>query len=136
MRQTGKVVDVKDDFLVLSVVRDSACGESCASCSSKCSLKNTTATADKIIGVNKGDTVEFEMSSSKVMWAAFLVYITPLIVLMLGYIIAVLLGISEGRSVLVGIIAMAFWFFVVHFIDKKLSKHYKHTIVKKIEGDN
>ncbi len=135
MNQTGRVRSVTPQKTVISVIRESACGESCASCSSKCSLKNTEIVAETNPGINPGDTVIFEMAASKILFAAFLVYITPLIALLAGYLISSHIGWGEGVSVIVGVIAMIVWFFVVHFIDKKLKKYYKHTIVTKLEGD-
>ena len=135
MNQTGRVISVTPQKTVISVIRESACGESCASCSAKCSLKNAEIVAQTKSGIRAGDTVIFEMAASKVLFAAFLVYITPLFALLGGYLAAASFGAGEGACVIVGTIAMAVWFFVVHFIDKALKKYYKHTIVKKLEGD-
>ena len=135
MNQTGRVVSVTPQKTVISVIRESACGESCASCSAKCSLKNAEVIAETKPGIYPGDTVIFEMAASKVLFAAFLVYITPLFVLLSGYLAAYAAGADEGTGVIIGAVAMAIWFVVVHFIDKALKKYYKHTIVKKLEGD-
>lgn len=135
MIQTGRVISVAPRETVISVIRESACGESCASCSAKCSFKDAEIVAETVPGIQKGDTVIFEMAASKVLFAAFLVYITPLFALLAGYLSASAMGMGEGRSVAVSAIATAVWFFVVHFIDKHLKKHYKHTIVKKLEGE-
>ncbi len=135
MIQTGRVMSVTSQETLISVIRESACGESCASCSAKCSLKDAEIIAETVPGIQKGDTVIFEMAASKVLFAAFLVYITPLFALLTGYLIAMAMGMGEGESVIVGASVTAVWFFAVHFIDKRLKKHYKHTIVKKLEGD-
>lgn len=135
MNQTGRVISVTPKKTLISVIRESACGESCASCSAKCSLKDAEIVAETKPGINAGDTVIFEMAASKVLFAAFLVYITPLFALLGGYLIASFMGAGEGLSVIVGALATAVWFFVVHFIDKKLKKYYKHTIMRKLEGD-
>lgn len=137
MKQTGRVLSVNEKNTIISVIRQSACGDSCASCSAKCSLKDSTVTAETVDGLEVGDMVIFEMAASKVLFAAFLVYITPLFMLIGGYLASTLvLETQEGMSVLVGIVSMIVWFVVVHFIDKKLNKYYKHKIVQKIEGDN
>lgn len=135
MKQTGRVLSVSGEQTVISVIRQIACGDSCASCSAKCSLKDTTVVAHSIDGIEKGDTVIFEMAASKVLFAAFLVYITPLIVLLIAYFTGAMMGFSEGVCALFGIGAMALWFLAVYFIDKKLLKYYKHTIVNKVEGE-
>ncbi len=135
MNQTGRVVSVTPQKTVISVIRESACGESCASCSAKCSLKDAEVVAETVPGIKAGDTVIFEMAASKVLFAAFLVYITPLLALLAGYGAAVAMGAGEGKAVIAGAGAMIIWFLAVHFIDKKLKKYYKHTIVQKVEGD-
>ena len=59
MNQTGRVVSVTPQKTVISVIRESACGESCASCSAKCSLKNAEVIAETKPGIYPGDTVIF-----------------------------------------------------------------------------
>lgn len=135
MIQTGIVVSIKDGVAEISVKRETACGENCASCSAKCSLKNVTVRGQSIDGINTGDMVMFEMAASKILFAAFLVYITPLIVMVFAYLIASTFGVDENISFVISVICMVLWFLVVHFIDKKLRHLYKHTILNKIEGD-
>lgn len=135
MKQTGRVLSVNKTTTVLSVIRQTACGDSCASCSAKCSLKDSRVVAQTVDGIEVGDTVVFEMAASKVLFAAFLVYITPIFMLLAGYFIGMSLGADEGVSAIGGILLMIVWFVIVHFIDKKLNKYYKHTIVQKIKGD-
>ncbi|MBP3360381.1 MAG: SoxR reducing system RseC family protein [Clostridia bacterium] len=135
MTQTGRVTEVTDRGIKISVVRETACGESCASCSAKCALKDQSVMAEYMPGIKKGDAVIFEMPASKVLFAAFLVYITPLLVLLAAYSAAVFAGAGEAASAAVGVVCMAVWFVVIHYLDKRLRRFYKHTIVSRIEGD-
>lgn len=134
MEQYGRVERVSADGIVLSVLRSSSCG-SCDSCKGGCGLKSQTVTAEYKDGINVGDTVIFSMKSSKVFLAAFIVYITPLLVLFLAYSVAAALGIRENIAILISVLSMAVWFFLVHISDKKLKKYYKHNIVSRI-GEN
>lgn len=135
MTQTGRVTEVSDRGIKISVVRETACGESCASCSAKCSLKDQSVIAEYMPGIKKGDAVIFEMPAKKVLFAAFLVYITPLIILLAAYGAAFSAGLGEGTSAAAGVLCMAVWFVVIHYLDKRLRRFYKHTIVSRIEGD-
>lgn len=136
MRQTGRVLSIDGNRATISVMRQTACGDSCETCSAKCSLKDCQVTALALPELKVGDKVIFEMPAKKVLFAAFIVYITPLIVLICGYLLSMLSGADEGTSALVGIVSMVLWFVIVHFIDKKLSKYYKHTILNIAEREN
>ncbi len=136
MRQTGRVTKVSGDIAEISVIRESACGDNCASCSAKCTLKDASVSAKAVPGLQKGDTVIIEMAASKIIFAAFLAYITPIFALLLGFLISSSAGLGEEASAGVGIIAMVLWFVAVYIIDKRLKKLYKHTIVQVIRGEN
>ncbi len=136
MRQTGRVLKVTDGIAEISVVRESACGDNCASCSAKCTLKDANVSAKAIPGLQKGDMVYIEMAASKIIFAAFLAYITPIFALLIGFFAGAGLGLGEEASAGVGILSMVIWFFVVYAIDKRLKKLYRHTIVEVIRGEN
>ena len=136
MRQIGRVFKVTDGIAEISVVRESACGDNCASCSAKCTLKDANVSAKAIPGLQTGDMVYIEMAASKIIFAAFLAYITPIFALLLGFFIGTGLGLGEEASAGVGILAMVIWFFIVYAIDKRLKKLYRHTIVEVIRGEN
>ena len=136
MRQIGRVYKVTDGIAEISVVRESACGDNCSSCSAKCTLKDARVSAKAIPGLKTGDMVYIEMSASKIIFAAFLAYITPIFALLLGFLISSSAGLGEEASAGVGILSMVVWFFVVYAIDKRLKKLYRHTIVEVIRGEN
>ena len=136
MKQTGIVTGVNKNGIDISVIRSTACGDSCASCSAKCELRNTSVTAGYKDGINVGDKVVFEMKTERVMFAAVLVYIVPLVLVFVTYLAAMYLGLTEGASVLAGLLVMAIWFLVMHFFDKKVKAYYKHNITGKWEGDD
>ena len=128
MKQTGIVTAVDKKGIDISVIRSTACGDSCASCSAKCELRNTSVTAGYKDGIKVGDRVVFEMKTEKVMFAAVLVYIVPLVLMLVTYIIASFSGMTEGASVLTGAAVMVVWFIIMHFFDKKVKGYYKHNI--------
>ena len=136
MRQLGRVYKVTDGIAEISVVRESACGDNCSSCSAKCTLKDASVSAKAVPGLNAGDMVHIEMAASKIIFAAFLVYITPIFALLIGYFAGTGMGLGEDASAGIGILAMVIWFFVVYAIDKRLKKLYRHTIVEIIRREN
>lgn len=136
MRQMGRVVKIADGVADISVVRKSACGDNCASCSAKCTLKDARVSAKAIPGLKAGDMVYIEMAASKIIFAAFLAYITPIFALLIGFFTGNGLGFGEELSAGVGILSMVLWFFIVYAIDKRLKKLYRHTIVEVIRGEN
>jgi len=135
MKQTGYVTNIDKSGITVSVVRSTACGDSCASCSSKCELKNTSIVAQYKEDVKTGDKVVFEMPTGRVILAAFLVYIVPLILLLAGYIIFSACGADEGTAVLGGLGVAVLWFVCMHFADRKMKMYYKHIITEVI-GEN
>lgn len=135
MRQYGRVESVNPGGIVISVIRSSSCG-SCESCSGGCELKSQRVTAEYKEGIKEGDTVIFEMKSSRVLFAAFLVYITPLLVLLLSYAISTAAGAGENAAILISVLSMVLWFFCVHILDKKLKQYYKHSIISRIGEQN
>ena len=135
MRQIGRVLGVTDGIAEISVVRESACGDNCSSCSAKCTLKDAKVSAKAVPGLQKGDMVYIEMASSKIIFAAFLAYITPIFALLLGFLLSSSSGLGEEVSAGIGILSMVVWFFVVYAIDKRLKKLYRHTIVEVIRGE-
>ena len=136
MRQIGRVLKVTDGVADISVVRESACGDNCASCSAKCTLKDTSVSAKAVPGLKTGDVVYIEMASSKIIFAAFLAYITPIFALLIGFFIGTAQGFEEELSAGIGILTMVLWFFIVYAIDKRLKRLYRHTIVEVIKGEN
>ncbi len=136
MRQIGRVYKVTDGIAEISVIRESACGDNCASCSAKCTLKDASVSAKAVPGLKTGDMVYIEMAASKIIFAAFLAYITPIFALLIGYFLGAGLGFGEEASAGIGVLSMVIWFFIVYAIDKRLKKLYRHTIVEVIRGEN
>ena len=85
MRQIGRVYKITDGVAEISVVRESACGDNCSSCSAKCTLKGANVSAKAVPGLKNGDMVYIEMAASKIIFAAFLAYITPIFALLIGF---------------------------------------------------
>lgn len=77
----------------LLVQRESACSGDCHKCSGCGSVGQTLRlTARNPIGAEKGDVVVIESESSVVLKAAALVYLLPLALFLIGYLVSMRLG--------------------------------------------
>ncbi len=131
MLQTGIVQKLYHNTAQIKITRSSACGESCASCG-LCPGKEMLAEADNAVGAAVGDTVLIDMSDKKVLSAAFLVYIVPLIALVSGYFTGAAIFKAETPAVLSALILMAASFLAVMLIDKKVKRRFTPRIVRVI----
>ncbi len=83
------------------VTRSTACGSNCGSCESCIFQSELKAVAKNTINARPGQRVVIESRTSKVFRAAAWVYVMPLLLFVLGFALASLLGASEGISILV-----------------------------------
>ena len=88
------------------VTRSTACGSNCGSCESCIFQSELKAVARNRINARPGQRVVIESRTSKVFSAAILVYVMPLVLFVLGFVIATLLGASEGLAILVSFLAL------------------------------
>lgn len=83
----------------VAVTRMTACGGNCGSCESCIFQSELRATARNSIGAKPGQKVVIATQSSKIFGAAFLVYVVPLLLFILGYAAAYLSGAGEGLCI-------------------------------------
>lgn len=135
MFQNGIVKKLHTNTAEVEIHRSAACGESCASCG-LCAGQNAIVTVSNELGAAVGDSVTIDMANRKVLGAAFLVYIVPLIALIAGYFIGFAIFKSELPSVGLGFALMAVTFVIIILCDKKLKKRYTPRIVHIEEKNN
>lgn len=108
MKQTAQVIRiVAPGYVEVRVRRTSACASAhnCGSCDHCSFMENApeiTVVAEDAHGAGVGDTVTVETASSRVLGAAALLYIVPLVLFFLGYFIGGSLGWAEGRAIALG----------------------------------
>ena len=90
----------------VAVARTTACGGSCASCESCIFQGEIKTVARNLIDARPGQKVVIASKSSSVFGAAALVYVMPIVLFILGYALAYLLGASEGLCVAVSFAAL------------------------------
>lgn len=80
----------------VAVTRMTACGSNCGNCESCIYQSEVKAQARNLIGAKPGQSVVIETKSSHIFKAAMLVYVLPLVMFIIAYAAAYLLGASEG----------------------------------------
>lgn len=130
MRQIGTVESLYNNTAQIRIKRASACGENCSSCKGGCVPTEILVKAKNHIGAKKGDIVAIEMESKKVLGAAALVYIIPLIFLIAGYILGEYLTKNENWGILIGVAATFFVYLIIIAVDRKMKNKFDINIVK------
>ena len=79
MKAEGIVKEKSADAVVVSVIRDGACGGNCSACGS-CGGKVIKVIAKNGVNAEVGDKVLLESDSKTVLLAVFLLYILPIVI--------------------------------------------------------
>jgi sigma-E factor negative regulatory protein RseC len=110
----------------VTVLRGTACGGNCSSCGGTCNYKNQINTlALNKIAAAVGDKVTVESRTSKVLGAAVLVYILPLVLFFVGYTISILLSLDETPSIIISLVCFFLGIFGVVF-SQRSSRHKRN----------
>ncbi|ABR49389.1 positive regulator of sigma E, RseC/MucC [Alkaliphilus metalliredigens QYMF] len=127
MEKIGVVKEVGEGIATIEIQRVSACGESCASCKGGCTPTATYVKATNEVGAQVGQYVKLNMENKKVLKAAFLVYMVPLIGMIFGIGLGIWIGellSYEGMEELIGIgvgfIFLILAYFGINRIDKRI----------------
>ncbi len=120
MKKNGIVESVDGSRVAIKITRDSSCGENCAMCN-VCPGKDMTINILTEQNFSKGDKVKIETKAKDVLLSAFLIYILPIILLIVGYAIATLY---------IGLALMIISFVILLFADKKINTNYYIKVSK------
>ena len=88
------------------VTRTTACGSNCASCEACVFQSELKAIARNRINARPGQRVVISSRNSTVFSAAVMVYIMPLLLFVLGFAVASMLGASEGICILISFLCL------------------------------
>lgn len=138
MDQIGFVSRVDGDRAEVIVRRVSSCGDKCTSCKGGCSVPGIKMTIKNTLRAKPGDYVEIRMNTNIVLKSAFLVYVLPLVLMVLGISLSIYLfknlGYSnyENLGFITGLVFLGFSFIILKLYDKKIkkNKNYKFEMVK------
>ena len=90
----------------VAVTRSTACGSNCGSCEACIFQSELKAVAKNSINARPGQRVVISSRTSKVFSAAVLVYVMPLVLFIVGYAAAYILGAPEGLCILVSFLCL------------------------------
>ena len=88
------------------VARQTACGSNCGSCEACVFQSELRAVAKNRIDAKPGQKVVISSRNAKVFSAAIMVYVMPLVLFLLGFVLANMLGASEGICILVSFLVL------------------------------
>ena len=129
MREVGFVDEVNGEFAIVRVAKKSACGENCASCKGGCTPGERKIKVKNTISAKVGEKVILEMTESKVLSAAFLAYILPIIIFFVGFFVGDRMFSHELASVGIGVVFAGVGFWVIYLFNKKAEEKYLAEIV-------
>ncbi|WP_099191874.1 SoxR reducing system RseC family protein [Tepidibacter mesophilus] len=141
MDNIGRVVKTKDNFAKLEIRRASACGEKCSSCKGGCSTTGIYVNIENTLNAKSGDFVKIETETKSIMQIAFIVYLFPLFMLILGIFFSSFIYnqfdipfSSELFSLSVGLIFMVVSGIVIKIVDLIYQSKgiLKYTMINKL----
>ena len=127
MENKGIIKKIEGKNLYIELFRDS----SCAHCSG-CGQKDKTIAdlyhyeLNENIEVHVDDMITFEINNKFILNLALLIYVLPVFLMVLSYIIAAKLGASEGQGILVSFGTLVISFLGFYIYDRKSG----HKLVK------
>ena len=115
-------------------VRESACSGDCHKCSGCGAAKQTVIlTARNAIGARVGDMVVVSSDSARVLKAAAVLYMLPLVLFLAGYLVGENLW---GRGVLLGLVGIVLGIALVKLYDRFLTKTGIEYTITSYAGEN
>lgn len=121
MTQSAVVKKILDNGMAEVLVnRGTACGGNCSSCGGTCSFQNKlTVTCGNPIGAQVGDRVTIASQTRRILGAAALVYLVPVICFFVFYFLGTLLFPTENPRVLISLIGFFLGIAVVVLINRR-----------------
>jgi sigma-E factor negative regulatory protein RseC len=134
VKEIGCVVSVKDDAAVVAMPMSGAC-EKCGMCMMSGDGREVMLLAKNQAGAGDGDTVEIEISAGRVVASAFLIYMVPVVMTIVGFLIGNAFTRGAEDSVLPIVMAIVFLvgsFIVVGLYDLRLrrSERREATVIR------
>lgn len=146
MRQRAVVIDVKGDYAIVESSRRTMC-DGCVKnggCGGHCEITGLVADkgvmraeAENKLGAKIGDTVELESDSKTILFYAALVFVVPIAICMLFYLIAYRLSTNELTGVICAAVGFVLTFLGIMVFDRKRkNKHGDIRIAEIIVKDD
>lgn len=139
MRECGEIIEIKGDIAYVRMTRGKEC-DGCNLCSAF-GDKSTVLEADNAVGARSGDRVIVEIRPGIVVGHSLLIFIMPVLLLMVGYLLGhslpwprVMSG--EGSGVVTAILFFLLSFPLIKLFDLRFSRsgHRAATIIGHAEN--
>ena len=138
MKQVGKVLDKKEGFVTLEVLRQAACGSDCTTCKASCEHKVEVITIVDTLQLEVGDFVELSTSFKGLFAYVMLIYGLPTI-LFIGSVFLGLqflpiddINIRQLAAFGIGLIGITFAVLMIKTTDHKYGKVTTITMERKL----
>ena len=127
MKTKATVAQIIDENIaIVSVERRAACdgchkaadGKGCSVCTLLGSKGEARARAKNTVGAAIGDTVEVESRTKRIMGYAALVFLLPVALAIVAYLIGTKLSLGEGASLLLALAGLLLSFLLIFFYSK------------------
>lgn len=129
MQQRGFISTADDRLARVIIQRESACGHSCDSCGGGCNSSNSIILElENTLGAKAGEYVIVESKSSTILKTAFVAYIIPLMLMIVGVLIGMKVFEEMGYAnyeilgFFVGMVFLGTSYFILRYIDNKYFK--------------
>ena len=111
----------------VAVKRTTACGGNCGSCES-CVFQNELKTpAINTIKAQPGQKVLIQSQTSRIFKAAFLVYVFPLLLFLIGYLLSVILSLGETLGIVFSFAGLVLGALIVVWSQRRIREKDKIT---------
>ncbi len=144
MNRAGIVTSVDGNYIKVALMKHTACGD-CGACSMGEENMNMSVECLNQANAKVGDRVELVMKTENVLNAAFIAYLVPLTMFLLGIIFGMKYltatgyqGNIEAAGAGIGLVLMFMTYGVIKLNDKKFkeSNKYLSVAIKVLENDD
>lgn len=133
MAETGQVVDIKGQLVVVRLERQEACA-SCKACIAGLEAKDMFIEAENLCDAQTGDWVNISLEQSSFLKAVFIVYTIPLIALLIGLAIGYAIFRNELGAIIGGFLLLALSFLTIKGNEKHFNKgKYRPIAQEKVD---
>lgn len=133
MAETGQVVEIKEQLVVVRLERQEACA-SCKACIAGLEAKDMFIEAENHCNANVGDWVNISLEQGSFLKAVFIIYTIPLIALLIGLAIGYFVFRNEIGTLIVGFSLLVIAFLTIKSNEKRFSKgKYRPIAEEKVD---
>lgn len=129
MQEIGTIKSLHGDMALVQINR----GDKCEGCNVCHAFGDNKMQVEARNGIHAevGDTVQVDIEPGDVLRGSLLVFVFPLAMMVLGYIVGMrfAVGDGEGAGILGALIALAVAFFIIKLIDRNTQEHVKDTAI-------